>query len=71
LDLPHPHGPARILRHGGGKPALTFNAAVPEGWKEIPTDDAMMFMTKEGGYKQFVSSGSAPSPSPFSSPRRR
>jgi len=22
--------------HGGGKPALTFNAAVPEGWKEIP-----------------------------------
>jgi hypothetical protein len=40
--------------HGGGKPALTFNAAVPEGWKEIPTDDAMVFMTKEGGYKQFV-----------------
>jgi len=40
--------------HGGGKPPLTFNAAVPEGWKQIATDDAMMFMTKDGGYKQFV-----------------
>ena len=40
--------------HGGGKPPLTFNAAVPEGWKQIATDDTMMFMTKDGGYKQFV-----------------
>jgi hypothetical protein len=49
----------------GGKPALTFNAAVPEGWKEIPTDDAMMFMTKEGGYKQFVLIRERPLAEPF------
>jgi hypothetical protein len=51
--------------HGGGKPALTFNAAVPEGWKEIATDDAMMFMTKDGGYKQFVLIRERPLAEPF------
>jgi hypothetical protein len=51
--------------HGGGKPALTFKAAVPEGWKEIPTDDAMMFMTKDGGYKQFVLIRERPLGEPF------
>ena len=51
--------------HGGGKPALTFNAAVPEGWKEIPTEDTMMFMTKDGGYKQFVLIRERPLAEPF------
>lgn len=51
--------------HGGGKPALTFKAAVPEGWKEIPTDDAMLFMTKDGGYKQFVLIRERPLGEPF------
>jgi hypothetical protein len=51
--------------HGGGKPALTFNAVVPEGWKEIATDDAMMFMTKDGGYKQFVLIRERPLAEPF------
>lgn len=51
--------------HGGGKPALTFNAAVPQGWKEIPTDDTMMFMTKDGGYKQFVLIRERPLAEPF------
>jgi hypothetical protein len=51
--------------HGGGKPALTFNAMVPEGWKEIATDDAMMFMTKDGGYKQFVLIRERPLAEPF------
>ncbi|MGE5258865.1 MAG: PsbP-related protein [Hyphomicrobiales bacterium] len=40
--------------HAGSKPAMTFNVAVPEGWKQIPTDDTMLFITKDGGYKQFV-----------------
>jgi hypothetical protein len=51
--------------HGGSKPALTFQAAVPEGWKQIPTDEAMMFMTKEGGYKQFVLIRERPLSEPF------
>jgi len=51
--------------HGGGKPALTFKAAVPEGWKEIPTDDTMMFMTRDGGYKQFVLIRERPLSEPF------
>jgi len=51
--------------HGGGKPPLTFNAAVPEGWKEIATDDTMMFMTKDGGYKQFVLIRERPLAQPF------
>ena len=56
--------------HGGGKPALTFNAAVPEGWRQIPTDDAMMFMTKEGGYKQFVLIRERPLSEPFQFTKR-
>jgi hypothetical protein len=51
--------------HSGGKPALTFNAAVPEGWKQVPTDEAMMFITREGGYKQFVLIRERPLSEPF------
>src|SRR3990172_2994992 len=51
--------------HGGGKPPLTFNAAVPEGWKQIAADDTMMFMTKDGGYKQFVLIRERPLAEPF------
>lgn len=51
--------------HAGGKPALTFNVAVPEGWKQIPTDDPMLFITKEGGYKQFVLIRERPLAQPF------
>jgi hypothetical protein len=56
---------AACAHGGGGKPALTFDAAVPEGWRQIPTDDAMMFMTKEGGYKQFVLIRERPLSEPF------
>jgi hypothetical protein len=51
--------------HGGSKPALTFNVAVPEGWKQIPTDEPMLFMTKDGGYKQFVLIRERPLTQPF------
>jgi hypothetical protein len=51
--------------HGSGKPALTFNAVLPQGWKEIPTEDTMMFMTKDGGYKQFVLIRERPVAEPF------
>jgi hypothetical protein len=40
--------------HGGSKPTLTFTANLPEGWRQIPTEESMLFMTKDGGYKQFV-----------------
>jgi len=51
--------------HGGGKPALTFNVAVPEGWKQIDTDDPMLFLTKDGGYRQFVLIRERPLAQPF------
>jgi hypothetical protein len=51
--------------HGGGKAPLTFNAVVPEGWKQIATDDTMMFMTRDGGYKQFVLIRERPLAEPF------
>jgi hypothetical protein len=51
--------------HGGGKPVLTFSAAVPEGWRQIPYDDDCMLMTKDGGYKQFVLIRERPLAEPF------
>ncbi|MCU0558657.1 MAG: hypothetical protein MUD16_00485 [Desulfobacterales bacterium] len=51
--------------HGGGKPAYNFNAALPEGWKTIDSDDPMLFMTKDGGYKQFVLIRERPLSEPF------
>jgi hypothetical protein len=51
--------------HGGGKPALTFDVAVPEGWKQISTDDPMLFITRDGGYKQFVLIRERPLAQPF------
>lgn len=44
---------SNALSHAGG-PALTFTVAVPEGWKKIDTDEPMLFITREGGYKQFA-----------------
>ncbi|HSO20128.1 MAG TPA: hypothetical protein VLT88_11745, partial [Desulfosarcina sp.] len=35
-------------------PALTFTIAVPEGWRKIDTDEPMLFITRDGGYKQFA-----------------
>ena len=51
--------------HGGGKPALTFSATVPEGWRQIPYDDDCMLMTKDGGYKQYVLIRERPLDEPF------
>ncbi len=51
--------------HGGGKPTLTFQAVVPEGWREIPNEEAMLFMTRDGGYKQFVLIRERPVAEPF------
>ena len=52
------------------KPQLTFSAAVPEGWKQIASDDTMMFMTKDGGYKQFVLIRERPLAEPFQFTKR-
>ncbi len=38
----------------GGGPSLTFTIAVPEGWKKVDTDEPMLFITRDGGYKQFT-----------------
>lgn len=35
-------------------PSLTFTIAVPEGWKKVDTDEPMLFITRDGGYKQFA-----------------
>ncbi len=51
--------------HAGGKPALSFNVAVPEGWKQVDTDEPMLFITKDGGYKQFVLIRERPLSQPF------
>ncbi len=49
----------------GSKPAYTFNATVPEGWRTIATEEPMLFMTREGGYKQFVLIRERPLSEPF------
>jgi hypothetical protein len=51
--------------HGGSNQSLTFNAAIPEGWKKIHCDEPMLFMTREGGYKQFVLIRERPLIEPF------
>ncbi len=56
--------------HGGGKPPLSFQAAVPEGWREIPNEEAMLFMTRDGGYKQFVLIRERPAAEPFQFSKR-
>jgi hypothetical protein len=38
--------------HAG--PVFTFKATVPEGWRTVDSEDPMLFMTKDGGYKQYV-----------------
>ncbi len=56
---------ASCAHAGGSKPAYSFNAAVPEGWRTIATEEPMLFMTKEGGYKQFVLIRERPLSEPF------
>lgn len=56
---------ASCAHAGGSKPAYTFNAAVPEGWKTVATEEPMLFMTKDGGYKQFVLIRERPLTEPF------
>ncbi len=51
--------------HAGSNQTFTFNAAVPEGWKKIDCDEPMLFMTKDGGYKQFVLIRERPLSEPF------
>ena len=40
--------------HTGSKAPTSFNVAMPEGWRSIDTEEPMLFLTKDGGYKQFV-----------------
>ncbi len=51
--------------HAGGKQALSFKVAIPEGWKQVDTDEPMLFITKDGGYKQFVLIRERPLSEPF------
>lgn len=51
--------------HAAGKGSYTFDAAVPEGWKTVDNEEPMMFMTKDGGYKQFVLIRERPLAEPF------
>jgi hypothetical protein len=51
--------------HGAGKGTYSFDAAVPEGWKTIDSEDPMLFMTRDGGYKQFVLIRERPLAEPF------
>lgn len=39
---------------GNTQPAMTSSVAIPEGWKQVPTDEPILFITKDGGYKQFT-----------------
>jgi hypothetical protein len=56
---------AACAHTNGSNPGLTFKAAIPEGWKQIHCDDPMLFMTREGGYKQFVLIRERPLSEPF------
>jgi hypothetical protein len=56
---------ASCAHAGGSKPAYTFNATVPEGWRTIATEEPMLFMTREHGYKQFVLIRERPLSEPF------
>lgn len=51
---------------GGGSPApLGFTMATPAGWKQVATDDPIVFLTKDGGYKQFIMGQERPLAQPF------
>lgn len=56
---------ASTAHAGADKPVYTFNAAVPEGWRTIDSEEPMLFMTKDGGYKQFVLIRERPLSEPF------
>jgi len=49
--------------HAG--PVFTFKATVPEGWRTVDSEDPMLFMTKDGGYKQYVLIRERPLDEPF------
>jgi hypothetical protein len=49
--------------HAG--PVFTFKATVPEGWRTVDSEDPMLFMTKDGGYKQYVLIRERPVDEPF------
>ncbi|MCU0586358.1 MAG: hypothetical protein MUC46_09905 [Desulfobacterales bacterium] len=51
--------------HTGSKPPTSFNATLPEGWRTVDTDEPMLFMTKDGGYKQFIMIRERPLADPF------
>ena len=51
--------------HTGSKAPTSFNVAMPEGWRSIDTDEPMIFMTKDGGYKQFIMVRERPLTDPF------
>jgi hypothetical protein len=50
---------------GNSQPAMTCSVAIPEGWKQIPTDEPILFITKDGGYKQFTLVQERPLNKPF------
>lgn len=50
---------------GGGSAALSFSATVPDGWRTVDCDEPMLFMTKDGGYKQYVLIRERPLDEPF------
>lgn len=56
--------------HGPSKPASSFNVSVPEGWRAIDSEDPMLFLTKDGGYKQFVLIRERPLTEPFAFSKR-
>jgi hypothetical protein len=56
--------------HTGSKPPTTFNVAIPEGWKSINSEEPMLFLTKDGGYKQFVLIRERPLAEPFTFSQR-
>jgi hypothetical protein len=55
---------ASTVYAGGSKP-VSFNATVPEGWRTVDSEDPMLFMTKDGGYKQYVLIRERPVGEPF------
>lgn len=51
---------------GGGSPApMGFTLATPEGWKQVASEDPIVFLTKDGGYKQFIMGQERPLDKPF------
>ena len=56
---------ASFAHAGESKTVNTFNATIPDGWKTIDSDEPMIFMTKDGGYKQFVLIRERPLIEPF------